>query len=105
METAQGLSSRPTAATISAAGAGCEIRPWFCDFMVLYGAAIKRMMLRIGGGNYPVIAVRNSVTGFAVFVLFSFLIFGRFRSLFQPRNTIISTPATLRLRLIYTKRN
>lgn len=78
METAQGLSSRLTAATISAAGAGCEIRPWFCDFMVLYGAAIKRMMLRIGGGNYPVIAVRNSVTGFCCFC---FVFVSYFRSI------------------------
>lgn len=104
---AQGLSSRPCSA-----GAGCEIRPWYCDFMVLYSIlpAIKGMMLRIAVANYPLIAVRNSATGLAPLLLFIFFFYFDFRSSIPfafpaATHTISRTPTTLRLRLIYTKRN
>lgn len=73
-------------------------------------------MLRIAVANYPLIAVRNSATGFASFVIvylffFYLLIFYfDFRSSIPfafpaATHTISRTPTTSRLRLIYTKRN
>lgn len=72
------------------------------------------MMLRIAVANYPLIAVRNSTTGFASFVIVYFfyllIFYFDFRSSIPfafpaATHTISRTPTTLRLRLIYTKRN
>lgn len=71
-------------------------------------------MLRIAVANYPLIAVRNSATGFASFVIVYFfyllIFYFDFRSSIPfafpaATHTISRTPTTLRLRLIYTKRN